>query len=348
MEVSGKSSGVVEALLYDRLEGNEVKCGVCPRQCIIDDGKRGYCLTRENKMGRLHTLIYGQVASISINPIEKKPVFHFYPGSRWLSLGSLGCNFRCPGCQNWEISHAKPERGVRQTNYLSPEELVSLAKRHNCLGISWTFNEPALWLEYALDGAKLAKQYGLYTNYVTNGYMTQEALDAIGPYLDVFRVDIKGFSSASYDKIGHIADFTPILKATKRAKDKWGMHVEVVTNVIPGFNDDEAELEGIADWIYTELGCYTPWHLTRFYPHLELSQVSPTPIITLEAAQKKAYERGLKYVYIGNVPGHSGENTYCHQCQQLLIERHIFDIVKYWIKGGCCPECGVEIPGRFP
>ncbi len=341
------SNGVIEALLYDRLEGNKIRCGLCPRRCVIEDGKRGYCLTRHNQDGKLYSLIYGQVASMSINPIEKKPVFHFYPGSRWLSLGSLGCNFRCPGCQNWQISHAEPGKGIRQTNYLSPEELIALAKKHNCLGISWTFNEPALWLEYTLDGAELAKEQGLYTNYVTNGCMTQEALDAIGPYLDVFRVDIKGFSADSYNRIGHITDFSPILEATKRAKEKWQMHVEIVTNIISGFNDDEAELEGIADWIYTELGTTTPWHLTRFFPHLELLQVSPTPIATLEKARKMAYERGLKYVYIGNVPGHSGENTYCHQCRQLLVERRVFDVVKYKIREGYCPSCGVAIPGRF-
>jgi len=337
----------MEALLYERLEDDKVRCAACPRRCVIENGKRGYCFTRENRAGKLYSLIYGQVASISVNPIEKKPVFHFYPGSHWLSLGSLGCNFRCPGCQNWEISHAKPGEDTKQTSYISPEDLVSLAKRYDCLGICWTFNEPALWLEYALAGAKLAKEQRLYTNYVTNGYMTQEALDIIGPYLDVFRVDLKGFSGTSYNRIGHITDFSPILDATKRAKDRWGMHVEMVTNVIPGFNDDETELEGVANWICTELGCYTPWHLTRFYPHLELSRVSPTPTITLEKARKRAYERGLKYVYIGNVPGHLAENTYCHQCQQLLIERHVFDVVKYRIKDGCCPGCGARIPGKF-
>lgn len=177
--------------------------------------------------------------------------------------------------------------------------------------------------------------------------LTREALDAIGPYLDVFRVDIKGFSTTSYNKIGHITDFSPILEATKRAKEKWQMHVEIVTNIIPGFNDDEAELEGIADWIYAELGPFTPWHLTRFFPYLELSEVTPTPIVTLEKARNMAYKKGLKYVYIGNVPGHPGENTYCHQCRQLLVERYIFDIVKYKVKGGYCHFCGGVIPGRF-
>ena len=282
---------------------------------------------------------------MSINPIEKKPVFHFYPGSRWLSLGSLGCNFRCPGCQNWEISHARPEGG--RNSYLSPEECLGLAKRYGCLGISWTFNEPSIWLEYTLEGAKLAKENGLYTNYVTNGYITPEALDIMGPYLDVFRVDIKGFSRGSYGSIAHIADFTPILEATRRAKELWGMWVEVVTNVIPGYNDKEGELRGIASWICHELGAYTPWHITRFFPHLKLSHLEPTPIATLEKARGWAHQEGLHYVYLGNIPGHPGENTYCHQCGSLLIRRQVFDVLEYNLNQGKCSYCQATIPGRF-
>jgi len=334
-----------EAILYDKLPNLRVRCNTCPRHCQLGEGKQGYCFTRQNQQGKLYSLIYGQVASISVNPIEKKPVFHFYPGSRWLSLGSLGCNFRCPGCQNWEISHAKPEG--EGTTYISPEECITLAKRYNCLGISWTFNEPTIWLEYTLEGAKLAKEHGLYTNYVTNGYITPEALDLIGPYLDVFRVDIKAFSSASYGSIAHVADFTPILEATKRAQKTWGMWVEVVTNVIPGYNDCEEELRGIGSWIHCELGAHTPWHITRFYPHLKLSHLEPTPITLLEKAREWAFQEGLSYVYLGNVPGNPGEDTYCHRCQRLLIKRHIFNILEHNLKRGCCPYCQAPIPGRF-
>ena len=291
----------------------------------------------------MYSLIYGEVASLSINPIEKKPVFHFYPGSRWLSLGALGCNFRCPGCQNWELSHS---RGG-PASYMSAEDLVSLAKRYNCLGISWTFNEPTLWLEYTLDGARLCKEQGLYTNYVTNGYITEEALDAIGPYLDVYRVDIKGFSRGSYGRTAHIADFAPILKAVKRAKERWGMHVELVTNVTPGFNDSDEELRGIARWIRDELGPYTPWHITRFFPHLKLSHLDPTPLSTLERAGVIASEEGLFYVYLGNVPGHPGENTYCHHCGRLVIRRQVFDVMECHVKEGRCGYCHTSLPGRF-
>lgn len=332
-----------EALLYERLADGKVRCNTCPRHCLLGEGKKGFCFTRQNLGGRLYSLVYGEVASLSINPIEKKPVFHFYPGSRWLSLGALGCNFRCPGCQNWELSHS---RG-RASEYMAPQELVSMAKRHGCLGISWTFNEPTIWLEYTIDGARLARKQGLFTNYVTNGYITAEALDAIGPYLDIYRVDIKGFSSGSYGGMAHIPGFVPILEATKRAKKRWGMHVEMVTNLTPGYNDDESELRGIACWIREELGANTPWHITRFFPHLNLSHLGPTPLATMERGRQIAQEEGLHYVYLGNLPGGSGENTYCHRCGRLLVKRQVFDVVEYNLKAGRCCYCNASIPGRF-
>lgn len=333
-----------EAHLYRKLDGNKVECHTCQRRCIVPEGERGWCYTRINKGGRLYSLIYGEVSSLSINPIEKKPVFHFYPGSRWLSLGSLGCNFRCPGCQNWEIAHWK--EGSMYSEYLPPEESVARAKASKSIGISWTFNEPTLWFEYTLDSAKLAKSQGLFTNYVTNGYISEEALDAIGPFLDVYRVDIKGFSDKTYQRIGHVRDYRGVLEMTKRAKES-GMHVEIVTNVIHGFNDSEKELRGIASWVKNSLGPEIPWHVTRFYPYLELGQLTPTPIPELERAWLIGKEEGLWYVYIGNVPGHKRENTYCHICEELLIERYVFDVVTNKIKGGKCPKCHTQIPGRF-
>jgi pyruvate formate lyase activating enzyme len=333
-----------EAILYEKLEDGEIRCNTCQRRCIIPDGKTGWCRTRINEGGTLFSLIYGEVSVISINPIEKKPVFHFYPGSRWFSLGSVGCNFRCPGCQNWDIAHWEKE--PMYTKYLSPEELISRTKAEGCIGISWTFNEPTLWFEYTLDSAKLAKAQGLYTNYVTNGYITKDAFDMIAPFLDVYRVDIKAFSEKTYLKTGHIKNFKGILEITKRAKDS-GIHVEVVTNVTPEFNDNEEELRGIASWIKKDLGPETPWHVTRFYPHLELSHLSPTPISDIEKAWSIGKEEGLWYVYLGNVPGHKLENTYCHKCGELLIERYVFDVIKNEIKGNRCPKCKTLIPGRF-
>ena len=215
------------------------------------------------------------------------------------------------------------------------------------MGISWTFNEPTIWLEYTLDGARLAREQGLFTNYVTNGYITEEALDAIGPYLDVYRVDIKGFSPDSYSRMAHISDFTPILEAVRRAKKKWGMLVEVVTNLTPGYNDDEGELRGIASWIRGELGSDTPWHITRFFPHLNLSHLEPTYIDIMERGQQIAHEEGLHYVYLGNLPGSPGENTYCHHCGRLLVRRQGFDIMEYNLQEGKCSYCNAIIPGRF-
>ena len=337
---------MIPALMYETLQDDRVRCAICQHRCIIERGRRGRCKTRINEGGKLYTLIYGRVSSISINPIEKKPVFHFYPGSRWLSLGSLGCNFRCPGCQNWEIAHAKG-KGVEGGQFLAPADSIRLAKREGCLGISWTFNEPTIWFEYTLEGAKQAKSEGLFTNYVTNGYITQEALDEIGPYLDLFRVDIKGFSKTTYRRIGHIPDFAGILNVTKRAKERWGMHVEVVTNITPGYNDDPDELRDMARWISKELGDSTPWHVTRFHPHRHLSHLMPTPIKTLERARQIGMEEGLKFVYIGNVPGHPGENTYCPKCGILLIERYVFDITAYNLAHGKCSRCITPIPGRF-
>jgi pyruvate formate lyase activating enzyme len=333
-----------EAILYEKLGDKQVKCNVCQRRCIIPEGKSGWCMTRVNNRGTIYSLIYGEVSSLSINPIEKKPVFHYYPGSRWLSLGSVGCNFRCPGCQNWDIAHWKG--GLMDTKYLSPEEVVSQAKALGCIGISWTFNEPALWFEYTLDTAKLAKDQGLSTNYVTNGFITEDAFGMIAPFLDVYQVDIKGFSDRTYSRIGNIQGFEGILEITKRAKDS-GMQVEVITNVTPGFNDRETELRGIASWIKNTIGPDTPWHVTRFHPHHELNHLSPTPVSLLEKAWSIGREEGLWYVYLGNVPGHRGENTYCHVCGELLIERYVFDIMRNKIKDGICPKCGAMIPGKF-
>lgn len=333
-----------ETLLYERLEDGTAHCHTCHRRCLIAPGECGWCRTRRNEDGRLYSLIYGEVSSVSANPIEKKPVFHYYPGSRWLSLGSVGCNFRCSGCQNWEISHWT--RGATATRYLSPDESVAAAKASGCIGLSWTFNEPTIWFEYTLDAAKAAKRAGLHTNYVTNGTLTLEALAAIAPYLDVFRVDIKGFYPATYERVGHMAESVEIRATAREAKAR-GIHVEVVTNIIPGINDGEEELHAIAGWIQEALGPETPWHVTRFHPHLQLAHLPPTPIAQLEEARTIGTETGLWYVYLGNVPGHRWEDTYCHSCGALLVKRFVFDILEQKLEGGRCPACRERIPGTF-
>lgn len=335
------------ARMSEVLPAGKVRCLACIRRCRIPAGKRGWCRTRENRDGQLYSLIYGRVSSMSLNPIEKKPVFHFLPGSRWLSLGSLGCNFRCPGCQNWELAHADLDRELEHTRYVSPAELVRLAQERRAVGISWTFNEPAIWIEYILDTLPLARDAGLFTNLVTNGALTTEALDALGPYLDVYRTDIKGFLARTYKVLAHLPHYEEIFAAAERARHRWGMHVEVVTNIIPGLNDDAETLEGIAHWLATRLGPDTPWHLTRFYPAYIFQDRPATPLETLLKAYKIARGQGLNFVYLGNVPGHELENTYCPRCRALLIRREIFDVLANHLQAGCCPECGLPIPGRW-
>ena len=291
-----------EAILYEKLENKKAKCNICQHRCVISEGKRGLCQTRLNKDGVIYTLIYGQVSSLHADPIEKKPLYHFHPGSLCLSLGSLGCNFKCSGCQNWEISCAEIDEQASGTRYISPEDLIDLALQNNCRGVAWTYNEPAIWLEYALAGARLAKEKGLYTVYVTNGYITPEGLDLIGPYLDAYRVDIKGFSRETYKKIAGITNFVGILDTAKRAKEKWSMHIECVTNITPDINDNLDELKKLASWIANNLGKDTPWHITRFYPNYKLTDLAATSVSYLEKIKEMALNQGLKYVYLGNVP----------------------------------------------
>jgi pyruvate formate lyase activating enzyme len=339
-----KLSSKAEAYLYETRPGGKARCLTCQRGCVLSPGERGWCATRVNEEGTIYSDIYGEVSSQSVNPIEKKPVYHFLPGSRWLSVGSLGCNFRCPGCQNWDIAHWTG--GRRDTRYVAPEDLVGMARSTGSVGISWTFNEPTLWFEYTLDAARLARARGLYTNYVTNGYLSLRAFDLLAPVLDVYRVDIKGFSDRTYRAIGHVDGFEGILEVTQRARDA-GVHIEVVTNIIPGYSDDPGELYDLALWIATYLGPHTPWHVTRFHPHHQLSHVPPTPVRVLEATRSLGQEAGLHYVYLGNVPGHRWEHTYCHNCGRLVIERYAFDIVCNTLMDGHCPGCGIPIPGRF-
>lgn len=300
------------------------------------------CHTRINREGTLYTLIYGQVSAMHIAPMEIKPLFHFHPGTRALSFGSLSCNFRCIHCQNWEIAHRDPDQ--RATEYISPGRAVALAQKLGCEGLCWTYNEPTIWLEYTIDSAQLAKQAGLHTSYVTNGFITPEALDAIGPYLDAFRVDVKGFRREFYQQVAKVSDFSGILEVAERAKHQWGVHVEVVTNIIPGFNDDPEQLRDLANWIVQDLGPDTPWHVTQFVPHLKLSHLSPTPVATLEKARYIGLEAGLRFVYLGNVPGHPAENTYCPECGELLIKRFNYSVLRSHIKGKRCGFCGAEIP----
>lgn len=329
-----------EAMLYEKLPNGVVRCLVCQWRCVIKPGKTGVCRVRRNRDGILEDLVYGLASSIAPDPIEKKPLFHFHPGTLVFSLGTWGCNFHCRHCQNWTISQSLP----RGEGYkISPEASVELARRYGCQGIAWTYNEPTVWFEYTLDGAKLAKKEGLYTVYVTNGFLSEEALDLLGPYLDALSLDVKGFSDRFYMKLAKVSRWRKVLEIAERAKRKWGMHVEIVTNVIPTMNDDEEQLRGIARWIRESLGPETPWHITRFYPHHLMQHLPPTPISTLEKAYRIGKEEGLYFVYTGNLPGHPAESTFCPKCGKLVIQRFGYEIKILSLKDGRCAECGADL-----
>jgi pyruvate formate lyase activating enzyme len=335
-----------EAMLYEKLPGSRVRCHICQWRCTIGPDKAGICRMYQNKDGVLYNMNYASASSIAADPIEKKPLFHFFPGSSALSLGGWGCNFHCQDCQNWQISCTESGKIERSSQEVQPEAAVELAKQYLCDGIAWTYNEPSVWFEYTLDSARLAKENDLYTVYVTNGYLTTEALDAIGPYLDAWRVDIKGFSDSLYRKLAKVSRWRGILEVTKRARDKWNMHVEVVTNIVPTMNDDDRQLEGIAGWIRDELGELTPWHVTRFHPHYHMTHLPPTPISTLEHAYDIGQKAGLKFVYIGNVPGHKSENTVCYSCGTVVVERFGYQIRVAALDNSRCQSCGAELNFR--
>ena len=331
---------IKEALLYEKLQKAHVRCGTCERFCEIPPNTLGFCKTRKNINSKLHTLVYGDVASLSANPIEKKPFFHFYPGSRALTAGTWSCNFTCPWCQNWQLSKSHP--GEKQGTYISPGQFVKLLKRYDCQGTSFSFNEPTLLLEYAVDVFDRARAAGYYNTYVSNGYMSETALTLLAEHgLNAMNIDIKGDKRAVYRYAG--ADVDKVWQNAAGAKER-GIHMEITTLVIPGVNDDDACFKQIAKRIKTELGKDTPWHLSAYYPSYQFD-APPTPVTTLERARHIAITEGLTYVYMGNVPGHPLENTYCPRCETLLIERDVFEVRAYHITAQkACPTCQEAIP----
>lgn len=335
-----------EAMLFEKLGDSRVWCNICQWRCSIAPDKFGVCRMYQNKNGTLYNMNYALASSIAVDPIEKKPLFHFYPGSSVFSLGGWGCNFHCRNCQNWAISCVDIAESGRGSREIQPEQAIKETKHSQSEGIAWTYNEPTMWFEYTLDSARLAKQNNLYTVYVTNGYMTPEAMDAIGPYLDAWRVDVKGFSDDLYRTLAKIMRWQGILEVAQRAKHKWDMHVEVVTNIVPTMNDDDKQLEGIASWIKSELGELTPWHVTRFYPQYHLMDLPPTPVATLEHAVEIGKKAGLKFIYVGNVAGHPGEKTVCYACGETVVERFGYHTQVVGLAGSKCKFCGAELNFR--
>lgn len=332
-----------EAWLYERLDGQKVRCHLCSHRCTIAEGKAGVCGVRQNQAGRLFSLVYGQAVSQAVDPIEKKPLFHFYPGTSSYSIATVGCNFRCRFCQNADISQMPKEQGRILGRYTSPEEIVARAQSYGCQSISYTYTEPTVFFEYARDTAVLARRAGLANNFVTNGYMTAEALEALYPFLDAANVDLKAFRDDFYrQQCG--ARLQPVLDSLRLMKQQ-GVWVEVTTLIIPGLNDDREELRELAGFIVSELGAGTPWHVSRFHPTYKLLDRPRTPVSTLEEAWRIGKDVGLRYVYMGNVPGAQGENTYCYNCGKLVIGRWGFSVRERHVREGKCAFCGAPLDG---
>lgn len=335
-----------ETLLSKKLKDKKVNCFTCQRRCIVAPGKWGTCQTRINKNGKLYSVIYGVVSSVNVDPIEKKPVFHYKPGSPCLSLGTYGCNFRCSFCQNWEISHANgASLNIDNQKLLSPKEAIKIAKKSDAPGIAWTYNEPAIWLEYSLDGAKLAKKEGIYTCWVTNGYASKEAIDTIAPYLNIYRVDLKSFDDRLYQKLIGVPQAKGVFEMTKYVHDKYpDIHIECVTNIIPTWNDSDKNLKKLAAWIVKNLGKKTPWHVTRFFPYADLTNVPPTPPETLYKVREIGMKAGLEFVYIGNMDVDKEDDTFCPKCGNLAIRRTGYSVEILGVdKDGNCADCGEDL-----
>ena len=332
-----------EAMLYEKLEKNSVRCNLCALHCVIPDGKLGVCNVRENRGGTLYTLVYGRTITQHVDPVEKKPLFHFYPGSMAYSIATPGCNFRCKWCQNWEISQMPREQHFVSGYQASPEQIVADAKSTGCKSIAYTYTEPTIFFEYAYDTSRLAHEAGLANLYITNGYMTVEMLEIYHPYLDAANVDLKAFREKTYHRyVG--AGLQPVLDSMKAMK-RLGIWLEVTTLVIPGINDDPAELRDAARFVAQELGVDTPWHISRFFPSYKMTDVPPTPLATLQQARQIGLEEGLHYVYVGNIPDDKSQDTFCPECGNLLIERQGYWIVENKIRNGRCPTCGTSIAG---
>jgi pyruvate formate lyase activating enzyme len=330
------------AKFWVRKDNSTVQCQLCAHHCTIPDGRRGVCGVRENRGGELHTLIYGLYSSVAVDPIEKKPLYHFYPGSNILSYGTVGCNFRCLHCQNYTISQAKPEDAYLEST--TPQDVLLLAKRYGLNSVAWTYNEPTIWYEFTYDTSKLLHEHGINTVYVTNGYIASEPLKELAPYLDAMNIDVKGFTEKFYREVVH-AKLEPVLKTCELAYTL-GIHIELTYLIIPGYNDSVEEIKNFVHWVNEKLSQSVPVHFTRFHPDYKLRDVPPTPLSTLRSAHEIATAGGLYNVYIGNVWGEP-DITYCPKCGKPLVEREGFSVLYNKIREGKCFNCGEKIFGRF-
>jgi len=329
-----------EAKFWKSIDGNKIECSLCHQNCTIKNNQHGVCGVRKNEEGKLYTMIYGASSSIAVDPIEKKPLYHFHPCSNALSLGAVGCNFKCMHCQNSSISRATPDFPYMQE--VKPEQVVNLAKKRGCEGIAWTYNEPTIWHEFTYDASKLAKKEGLYTVYVSNGYINEEPFREISQYLDAINVDIKAFTDDFYKKICK-SHLMPVLETCVLAMEL-NVHLEVTYLIIPGYNDSPNEIKKFCDWVVEKLDRNVPVHFSRFHPDYEMLNVPSTPIDTMLNAYKIAHDLGILYPYLGNVTHGEYENTICPKCGNICINRHNYSVNLDGLKNDRCIRCGSIIP----
>jgi pyruvate formate lyase activating enzyme len=333
------------AILWERLSPDDlrVRCNLCAHRCVIPPGKQGACCVRENRDGTLVTLVYGLAISQHVDPIEKKPLFHFQPGTRSFSIATVGCNFRCAFCQNWEISQMPREAGQIPGSPARPADIARAAQRTGCASIAYTYTEPTIFAEYALDTAREAVALGIKNVFVSNGYMTPELLQIMAGLIHAINVDLKAGRGEFYHRISG-ADLKPVL-ANLKLIQQLGIWLEVTTLVIPGLNDSDEELRWVATYLLNELGPDVPWHVSRFYPQYHMADTQPTPAATLARAWRIGQDVGLHYVYVGNLPGHQSESTFCPKCGTVVIERYGYNVRFRDLRDGACARCGTPIAG---
>ncbi|MDD4856478.1 MAG: AmmeMemoRadiSam system radical SAM enzyme [Candidatus Krumholzibacteria bacterium] len=331
----------VEARYYERLEQKRIRCLLCPRECLVGDGERGFCRVRENRNGAYHTLVYARPCAIHLDPIEKKPFFHVLPGTQALSLATVGCNLTCKFCQNWQISQSSPEDA--ETENTPPSRIVEQALTLRTPSVAFTYGEPIVFIEYAEDIARLARQNGLRSVVVSNGYIRKDPLLNLCGLVDAIKVDLKAFEESYYRDICG-ATLQPVLDTILqiRSRKVW---LELVYLVVPTLNDDEAKIADMARWVSANLGPDVPLHFSRFYPQYRLENLPPTPVSTLDRAYEICRAEGLHYVYVGNVPGHRAESTFCPKCSKKVITRSGYRLESLDVVNGKCRFCGHEIPG---
>ena len=329
-----------EALFWEKSRGKTVQCHLCPRHCVISPGERGNCRVRENRNGKLYSLVYGEACAAAIDPIEKKPLFHFLPGSRAYSIGTAGCNLHCKFCQNWTTSQANPEDVPVEK--LSPKDIVAHAVKSGCKSIAYTYNEPVVYYEYVLETAKLAKKKGIKNIIVCSGFINQEPLLEWCKYIDAANIDLKGFTDDYYKKVT-TAWLQPVLDTIKTLHEK-KVWLELTNLIVPTLNDDMKTIKKMCEWIVKELGTDVPLHFSAFFPCYKLQNLPPTPPETVLKARKAALKAGINYVYAGNIHTEKEGNTYCPKCSKLLVKRKWFEVVENNIKAGKCPSRH-KIPG---